>query len=222
MARSKVRDPLARPKAGTRAKASNPDPQDGPVLKLRISRDRDIRGFSLIVAVDPDASNTALAWAVAAGDVYRLAGLVGGGAGREVVPWSTITGQIAWLQERAAETGCTLAEALVVVETQAAHSPWSADVEALRRVRYHFDATCEIAGARYEEAEPGAWQRHVTTAEARRGGDGAIKAAYKQHAIAVLEREVNEDQSAAFGILQWAIEARIGASLIVGKSYVVA
>jgi hypothetical protein len=61
-----------------------------------------------------------------------------------------------------------------------------------------------------------AWQLFVAPVGVR--GEGAIKAAYRQHANAKLGRDVNEDQAAAFGILQWTIERRLGSQLIVEKS----
>lgn len=172
----------------------------------------------LVVAVDPDKLRTALAWArlgsVSRSHVYDLRQLLGGGASRTRVPWSMITGQLAWLRVLIEGEQVDAAEVRLVIETQAANSPRSKDVESLRRVRYHFDAAAEIIGCECEHVDKAAWQNHVVPVASRKG-EGAIKAAYLQHARNVLgERCENEDQAAAFGILQWAIEARIGGNLI--------
>jgi hypothetical protein len=172
----------------------------------------------LVVAVDPDKLRTALAWARVGSDrtrVYRLRQLLGGGASRTRVPWSTITGQLAWLRELIEGEQVDATEVRLVIETQAANSPRSKDVESLRRVRYHFDAAAEIIGCECEHVDKTAWQTHVVPAASRKG-EGAIKAAYLQHARDMLgQRCENEDQAAAFGILQWQIETRLGGTLIV-------
>jgi hypothetical protein len=173
----------------------------------------------LVVAVDPDKLRTALAWArLGSGRtrVYRLRQLLGGGASRTCVPWSMITGQLAWLRELIETEQVDACEVRLVIETQAANSPRSKDVESLRRVRYHFDATAEIIGCECEHVDKAAWQNHIVPAASRKG-EGAIKAAYLQHARDVLgQRCGNEDQAAAFGILQWQIEARLGGTLLIG------
>lgn len=173
----------------------------------------------LVIAVDPDKLRTALVWARLGSDrrarVYGLRQLLGGGASRTYVQWSSITGQLEWLRKLINAEGVALAEVRLVIETQAANSPRSKDVESLRRVRYHFDAAAEIIGCECEHVDKAAWQNHVVPVASRKG-EGAIKAAYLQHARDVLgERCENEDQAAAFGVLQWAIEARLGGTLIV-------
>ncbi len=171
----------------------------------------------LVVAIDPDKIRTALAWAQCSVQhlrTYGLRSLQGGGASRTPVPWSTITGQLTWLRWLIDGVGVEPSEIRLVIETQASNSPRSKDVESLRRVRYHFDAAAEIIGCECEHVDKAAWQNHVAPSAGR--GEGAIKAAYLKHACDVLgERCENEDQAAAFGILQWAIKARLGATLIV-------
>lgn len=173
----------------------------------------------LVVAVDPDKTRTALAWARLGSfgfkRVYGLRQLLGGGASRTPVPWSTITGQLAWLRDVIEAEQVDASEVRLVIETQAANSPRSKDVESLRRVRYHFDAAAEIIGCECEHVDKAAWQNHVVPAASRKG-EGAIKAAYLQHARDILgERCTNEDVAAALGILEWQIEARLGGTLIV-------
>lgn len=172
----------------------------------------------LVVAVDPDKLRTALAWARRGAGrerVYGLRQLLGGGASRTHVQWSSVGGQLAWLRSLLEGEQVDAHNVRLVIETQAANSPRSKDVESLRRVRYHFDAAAEIIGCECEHVDKAAWQNHVVSAASRKG-EGAIKAAYLQHARDVLgERCENEDQAAAFGILLWQIEARLGGTLIV-------
>jgi hypothetical protein len=173
----------------------------------------------LIIAADPDKTRTALAWARRESSrsprAYAMRQLRGGGSSRKPVPWSSVAGQRAWLRDLIEAESVDPSEVRLVIETQAASSPRSKDVESLRRVRYHFDAAAEIIGCECEHVDKAAWQNHVVPS-AKRLGEGAIKVAYLEHARAVLgERCENEDQAAAFGILQWQIEARLGGTLIV-------
>lgn len=193
-------------------------------LALRAPSSPAVQVPLVVVGIDPDKTRTALAWAVSdsrtvgvVGPRYQLAGLVGGGASRQRVLWSSVTGQVDWLRELLELTRVDAARVRLVVETQAARSPRSRDVEALRRVRYHFDAAAEVVGCECEHVDKAAWQSHVAPLAVRGKGEGAIKAAYQAHARERLgDRCENEDQAAAFGIVQWQIEARLGGTLVIG------
>ena len=167
---------------------------------------------TLVVAVDPDATSTALAWALRVGDAYNLAGIDGGGSRR--VSWQTVKGQRAWLIETCAHLGAIAGnDVTVVVETQAPSGPQSADCEKLRRVRYHFEATCELDGYDYVEVGAGVWQRYFVRLEPVGRGAGAIKTAYQRRAKSMTTLATNEDRCAALGILTWYVEDVLGSRL---------
>jgi hypothetical protein len=154
----------------------------------------------LVVGCDPDSTSTALAWVVREGTRYRLAGVVGGGS--RAVTWQTITGARAWLAERADEVSPRVS---FVVETQAVAGPHSRDVEPLRRVRYHWQAACEVDGYDYAEVDATTWQRVFA------GRPG--KARYQKRAKAITPLATNEDRCAALGVLWWYVSDVLGSSL---------
>ena len=181
----------------------------------------------IVVGIDPDKTRTAIAWAVLVDPVarvYEMRGLIGGGASRARVPWTSITDALEWLPAMAQIETVAVTQIRVSVETQAASSPRSTDVEALRRVRYHWDAACELLGCECEHVDKAAWQSLVLRKlQPPRGarGEGAIKRVYQDHARASLGSVVaNEDQAAAFGILQWSVEVRLGATIDLRKMQV--
>jgi len=167
---------------------------------------------ALVVAVDPDSRSTALAWAVRDGDGYRLEGLEGGGSSR--VSWQTIKGQRVWLLSTCMKHGAIEPDDVtVVVETQAPDGPQSADCEPLRRVRYHFEATCEVDGYDYAEVDANTWETYFLRGEPVGRGKGARKAAYQRKAKTLTTLATNEDRCAALGMLVWYVEDVLGCCL---------
>lgn len=174
--------------------------------------------ISLVAAVDPDSSSSAVAWAVRAADgSFDFGGVEGGGS--RAVPWQTITGARAWL----AETRGVLSpeQVIAVVESQAPAGPQSADVEALRRVRYHWQAACEVDGYACEFVDAMVWQRcFVPFAEhpRRSDGAGAWKKAYMRRAKQLAPSlATNEDRCAAIGMLWWYVVGVLGSTLHFGR-----
>ena len=168
----------------------------------------------LVVGIDPDSRATALAWAVRCYDgAYAFLGCDGGGTRR--VPWSTVTGALAFLRQRVEIHGglITPSEVAVAIETQAAAGPHSADVEALRRVRYHWDAACEIEGSVCEHVDEPVWSAEFLRGEPIGRGKGARKAAYQRRAKGLTSLATNEDRCAAIGVLWWYVVGVLGAEL---------
>lgn len=165
------------------------------------------------MGIDPDSRSTAIAWAVRRDDgVYVFDGCEGGGSRR--VSWSTITGALAWQRGMQAALGLEAREVVVAVETQAAAGPHSADVEALRRVRYHWDAACEIEGSECEHVAEVAWTDVFLQGEQIKHGKGARKIAYQAKAKRLTTLAVNEDRCAAIGILHWYVVGVLGSSVV--------
>jgi hypothetical protein len=168
----------------------------------------------LVVTVDPDSRSSAIAWGVREGDGFVIAGAKGGGS--RCVSWQTVTGARAWLAERCAEFGFASADVVVVVELQAASGPQSKDCEALRRVRYHWEAACEIDGYAYESVSARTWQTSFVPLADRpppRSGEGAWKRAYRARARAISSAATNEDRAAAIGMLWWFVVDVLGSRL---------
>jgi hypothetical protein len=167
----------------------------------------------LVVTVDPDKDRTALCWCsrLSGSNVFVVGGMLGGGRG-ERVPWTTITGAMAWLVRLMEETGVPPSRCMLAVETQAPKGPRSFDVEPLRRVRYHFDAACELLGIECEHVDKSTWQTFFVDDPTLRG-EGAIKAAYQRQAKAECRHATNEDRCAAYGIAAWLIRSRLRAEL---------
>jgi len=176
----------------------------------------------LVVAADPDSVRTALAWAHQISPrVYGLRGISGGGSGKNPVKWQSITGVREWLTGAALVANTIPARVTAVVELQAPNGEHSRDVEPLRRVRYHWDAACELLGCEYVEADPNEWEA-VFSEGKRCPGRGARKKACNARANALTEgahvRPINEDQRDAFGILHWYIVSVLGCELRIPKS----
>ena len=171
---------------------------------------------SLVVAVDPDSSSSAVAWATRTeSGGFAFAGVEGGGS--RAVTWQTITGARAWLSERrwgVAESP----DVAVVVELQAASGPQSADCEALRRVRYHWQAACEVDGYACTFVSVGTWEHAFVPKDEHPGrgagaGAGAWKKAYQRHAKSLTPLATNEDRCAAIGMLWWYVVDVLGSTL---------
>ena len=161
----------------------------------------------LILTVDPDSRRTAYAVAVWDGKRYVYRGSWGGGTSKQPVEWQTITGQLALMREVAEREGVEFARVRVVIETQGAKGERSRDVEELRRVRYHWQAACELLGCVCKFVSI-AWADHFVPG-AKRLGKGAQKKAYMRKAQAMTNGETdNEDRCAAFGILAVEIAAK--------------
>lgn len=162
-----------------------------------------------ILAVDPDARRSGYTLAVRASsivDVFDLVEVRGGGTGKTSVEWQTILGQLSLIEDVLTRFDLRPAELLVIVETQPAKSPRSSDVEELRRVRYHFEAACELLGVACKFVTI-AWADAFVPG-ARRGGAGAQKKAYVRKAQVMTHGlATNEDQCASFGMLVVEIEA---------------
>jgi hypothetical protein len=152
----------------------------------------------VLVALDPDSTRTAIALAVLDGLTYVVERVDAGGTG-PAVSWSSVTGALVELRLAVALAG-DVGEVVVVCETQFAAGPWSADVEALRRVRFHWEAACELLGVAFVHVDPGAWMSAFVPG-AR--GAGAVKVAYRARARALVPRATNEDRAAAVGIAWW-------------------
>lgn len=168
----------------------------------------------LVVGIDPDSRSTALAWAVRRDDgAYVFAGCEGGGTRR--VSWSSITGALAWLREQRATLGIAEpGDVAVAVESQAPTGPQSKDCEPLRRVRYHWDAACEIEGHTCEHVAEVVWTGSFLRGEPIGRGTGARKVAYQRRAKALTSLATNEDRCAAIGILYWYVVGVLGSSLV--------
>lgn len=168
---------------------------------------------SLVVAVDPDSRSSAVAWAGRLSTAGFTFGGVDGGGSREVT-WQTITGARAWL---AAHRAVSPANIAVVVEAQAPAGPQSADCEELRRVRYHWQAACEVDGYACEFVSAMTWQmRFVPKADhpPRGAGAGAWKKAYQRRAKQLAPTlATNEDRCAAIGMLWWYVVDVLGLTL---------
>lgn len=168
---------------------------------------------ALVVAADPDSTSTALAWAVQREDGYAFAGTEGGGS--RCVSWQTITGARAWLESARAKVQVDPGRVVAVVETQAASGPRSKDVEELRRVRYHWQAACEVDGSECVFVDVGTWTRAFLRGTKNPGrGAGAIKRAYQVRAKELTALAVNEDRCAAIGMLWWYVVDVLGSTLI--------
>jgi hypothetical protein len=165
----------------------------------------------LAIACDPDSQSSALAAARRRDEVYVLELLEGGGSRRAT--WQTITGQRAWLQELRYQTCVHATRMAFVVESQAPDGPQSADCEALRRVRYHWEATCEVERVEYVEVGASVWQQHFLRGEVCKGA-GARKAAYQLRAKSMTTLATNEDRCAALGILAWYVEDVLRSRLV--------
>lgn len=155
---------------------------------------------TLIVAVDPDSKSSALAWALwsAAEDAYVFGEALGGGT--RAVPWQSVTGAMTWLDQARRMHGLAHKRITVAVETQAPNGPASADVESLRRVRYHWEAACEVEGSVSVSVGASTWQYHFV---GQPKGRGAVKRAYMLRARQLTEQATNEDRCAAIGMLWW-------------------
>lgn len=169
----------------------------------------------LIVANDPDSTSTALAWAVRREDgAYVFAGCEGGGS--RAVTWQTITGaraQLTALRNRSV-LPVSPREVDVVIEAQAPAGPQSADCEELRRVRYHWQAACEVDRYDCYFVEAHTWQPAFTRGEPKERGAGAMKRMYQRKAKGLTSLAVNEDRCAAIGMLWWYVHDVIGSQLI--------
>jgi hypothetical protein len=174
---------------------------------------------SLVIAVDPDSSSSAVAWAVRSTDGGFIFGGVDGGGSRAVT-WQTITGARAWLDEQRGGVLAVPAQVAVVVETQAPSGPQSADCEELRRVRYHWQAACEVDGYACEFVSAMTWQMtFVPKADhpPRGAGAGAWKKAYQKRAKQLAPSlATNEDRCAAIGMLWWYVVDVLGSTLTFG------
>ena len=151
----------------------------------------------LILGVDPDSRCTALCLLRYDGHDTTPAEVLGGGS--IVVKWSTISGALEYLQsvrERFPDD-----ELLVVIEMQAPKGVHSQDVESLRRVRYHWEAACELLGIECSFVAAKSWQSAVLL-------PGEVgKPAYMKRTRDLAGDHAslltNEDRCAAFGIA-WA------------------
>jgi hypothetical protein len=168
----------------------------------------------LVLTCDPDSSRSAIAWAISrTPKTFAFVDVIGGGTGKPV-SWQTISGMVpllAGLHADVDELNMT-----IVCETQAPDGPRSADVELLRRVRYHWEATCEITGAKFVSVEPFIWERAFVTDRGRLSlpqGKGSLKAAYQKRAKELTPLATNEDRCATIGMLDWYVRS-IGATLV--------
>jgi hypothetical protein len=172
--------------------------------------------IELVIACDPDSKRSALAWAVSReSKAFDFVDVIGGGSGA-VVAWQSATGMTHKLNALAEHFVIWPSKITLVCETQAPDGPRSADVEALRRVRYHWEATCEIVGAKYVDVQPMTWERLFLGEEydvAKSQGPGAIKRAYQKRAKELTLLATNEDRCAAIGMLHWYVES-IGSRLV--------
>jgi hypothetical protein len=170
--------------------------------------------ISLVLTCDPDSLRSGLAWAVSHGsessDFYDFTDVIGGGSGA-VASWQSISGMSTLLCGLTTALGVDLSNVTFVCETQAPNGPQSADVETLRRVRYHWQATCEIVGTKYVEAIPSVWMQSFVGEQLK--GTGAMKAAYRKRAKELTPLATNEDRAAAVGMLVWYVES-IGSRLV--------
>lgn len=198
----------------------------------------------LVVAVDPDSRSSALAWAVrrdagecphcggrggfeqagsafagcracsGTGDLggYVFVGCEGGGS--RAVTYQTITGARAWLSGVRLSYDVPASAVDVVIETQAPTGPQSADCEPLRRVRYHWQAACEVDGYDCVFVDASTWQPAFVRGEPKERGAGAMKRMYQRKAKALTLLAVNEDRCAAIGMLCWYVHDVINATLV--------
>jgi len=169
----------------------------------------------LIITVDPDSVRSAIARAVwdPERDGYRYRGSAGGGSSKTPSPWQTIAGQLELIDSELEREGVEASEALVVVESQGANSKWSKDVEALRRVRYHFQAACELRKVACKFVTI-VWALSFVPGAQRKGKD-AQKKAYRVKAQELTRGETtNEDRCAAFGMLAVEVDA-LGYDLLI-------
>lgn len=167
----------------------------------------------LVAVLDPDSTSTALAHAVRQDDgSYRFIGVEGGGS--RAVTWQTITGARSWLSLACVQFGCASNEVTVVVETQAPDGPQSAACEELRRVRYHWQAACEVDGYDCTFVDANDWEREFLRGEVVGRGAGARKVAYRRKAKALTPQATNEDRCAAIGMLWWYVTCVLGSTLV--------
>ena len=175
-----------------------------------------------VAALDPDSTQTAIAWAQLgqcslAGDrAWQFLGAEGGGASKIPVGWSTITGAQAWLLTARAKHGVGFGEMTIVIETQAPNGAHSSDVESLRRVRYHWEAACELLGVCCVFVDACTWER-AFAGECKARGKGALKKACQVRAKKLAPSLANGDQRDAFGMLSWYVGEQFGESLHVGE-----
>lgn len=172
----------------------------------------------LVVAVDPDSRSSAITWGVREGEGWGVAGVEGGGS--RCVSWQTVTGIRAWLAELCARLGLEPADVAVVVELQAASGPQSQDCEPLRRVRYHWEAACEIDGYACVFVSARTWQASFVPLADRPAphlGAGAWKRAYRSRASAISSLATNEDRAAAIGMLWWYVVDVLGSRFVPSK-----
>lgn len=146
------------------------------------------------------------------GGAYVFAGCEGGGS--RVVPYQTITGARAWLGDMRFAYDLQPSAVDVVIETQAPTGPQSADCEPLRRVRYHWQAACEVDGYDCFFVDASTWQPAFTRGEPKERGAGAMKRMYQRKAKALTSLAVNEDRCAAIGMLWWYVHDVINATLV--------
>ena len=168
----------------------------------------------LVVTVDPDSSSSAVAWGVREWEGWVVAGVDGGGS--RCVSWQTVTGIRAWLADLCTALGVAPADVVVVVELQAASGPQSVDCEPLRRVRYHWEAACEIDGYACLFVSARTWQSSFVPLADRpgpRAGAGAWKRAYRSRALSICSAATNEDRAAAIGMLWWYVVDVLGSRL---------
>lgn len=160
-----------------------------------------------IGAVDPDSTSSAVATArlAASGDRYEFVAVEGGGSQR--VTWQDVFGVGRFLDA----APCELSRARFAVESQPPKSPYSVDVEELRRVRYHWEAACLLRGVGCVFVPPIAWLS-VFVPDAR----GSVKTLYRAEAKRLTPQATNEDRAAAVGILCW-LGASLGASIDFGE-----
>lgn len=168
----------------------------------------------LVIACDPDSQRSALAWAVCrepgALRSFDFVDVDGGGTGKPG-RWQTGNPMLGLLHDLSEEYDINASRITVVCETQAPDGPRSADVEALRRVRYHWEAACEITGAKFVEAIPIVWMRSFVGEQSL--GAGSLKKIYQRRAKELTPLATNEDRCAAIGILDWYVRS-IGSRLV--------